>query len=133
MEIGGVNYLIPTDAKLAADRDAESRAVALEQVIAAVSGARKLKLVMLDACRDNPFEKTMQHSIALKLVTRETMEGRIDRSAGPSATPAERSESSSTVVRSVNGRPLASERSAPSRASTARKIETDYRGSSAAS
>ena len=70
MEIGGINYLIPTDAKLAADRDAESQAVALEQVIAAVSGARKLRLVMLDACRDNPFEKTMQHTIALKLVSK---------------------------------------------------------------
>ena len=70
MEIGGINYLIPTDAKLAADRDAESQAVALEQVIASVSGARKLRLVMLDACRDNPFEKTMQHTISLKLVTK---------------------------------------------------------------
>jgi tetratricopeptide (TPR) repeat protein len=70
MEVGGVNYLIPTDAKLAADRDAETQAVALEQVIAAVSGARKLRLVMLDACRDNPFEKTMQHTIALKLVSK---------------------------------------------------------------
>ena len=68
MEIGGVNYLIPTDARLAADRDAENQAVALEQVIAAVSGARKLRLVMLDACRDNPFEKNMQHTIAMKLV-----------------------------------------------------------------
>jgi uncharacterized caspase-like protein len=70
MEIGGVNYLIPTDARLAADRDAETQAVALEQVIAAVSGARKLRLVILDACRDNPFEKTMQHTIALKLVSK---------------------------------------------------------------
>jgi tetratricopeptide (TPR) repeat protein len=68
MEIGGVNYLIPTDAKLAADHDAETQAVALEQVIAAVGGARKLRLVLLDACRDNPFEKTMQRTIALKLV-----------------------------------------------------------------
>ena len=68
MEIGGVNYLIPTDAKLATDHDADQQAVALEQVIAAVGGARKLKLVMLDACRDNPFDKTMKHTIALKLV-----------------------------------------------------------------
>ena len=70
MEIGGVNYLIPTDARLAADRDAETQAVALEQLIAAVSGARKLRLVILDACRDNPFQKTMQRTIALKLVSR---------------------------------------------------------------
>jgi tetratricopeptide (TPR) repeat protein len=70
MEIGGVNFLIPTDARLAADQDAPTQAVALEQVIAAVSGARKLRLIMLDACRDNPFEKKMQRSIALKLVDR---------------------------------------------------------------
>ena len=67
-EIGGVNYLVPVDAKLSADRDAETEAVALEQVIAAVGGARKLRLVMLDACRDNPFAPSMQRTIALKLV-----------------------------------------------------------------
>jgi tetratricopeptide (TPR) repeat protein len=68
LEIGGVNYLVPVDAKLAADRDAENEAVALEQLIAAVGGARKLRLVMLDACRDNPFAPTMQRTIASKLV-----------------------------------------------------------------
>jgi tetratricopeptide (TPR) repeat protein len=67
-EIGGVNYLVPVDARLAVDRDAETQMVALEQVIAAVGGARKLRLVILDACRDNPFEKNMQRTIALKLV-----------------------------------------------------------------
>src|SRR4029077_15180345 len=54
-EIGGVNYLVPVDAKLSADKDAETEAVALEQVIASVGAARKVRLVMLDACRDNPF------------------------------------------------------------------------------
>jgi tetratricopeptide (TPR) repeat protein len=68
LEIGGVNYLVPVDAKLAADKDAETEAVALEQVIAAVGAARKLHLVMLDACRDNPFAPSMQRTIALKLV-----------------------------------------------------------------
>jgi tetratricopeptide (TPR) repeat protein len=67
-EIGGVNYLVPVDARLAVDKDAETEAVALEQVIAAVGGAHKLRLVILDACRDNPFAPTMQHTIALKLV-----------------------------------------------------------------
>jgi tetratricopeptide (TPR) repeat protein len=68
LEIGGINYLVPVDAKLATDKDAETEAVALEQVIAAVGGARKLRLVMLDACRDNPFAPTMQRTIELKLV-----------------------------------------------------------------
>jgi tetratricopeptide (TPR) repeat protein len=67
-EIGGVNYLVPVDAKLAADKDAETEAVALEQVLAAVGGARRLRLVILDACRNNPFAPTMQRTMALKLV-----------------------------------------------------------------
>ncbi|MBR0785808.1 caspase family protein [Bradyrhizobium iriomotense] len=67
-EIGGVNYLVPVDAKLAADKDAEGQAVALEQVIAAVGAARKMRLVVLDACRDNPFAPTMQRTLSLKLV-----------------------------------------------------------------
>ena len=70
LEIGGVNYLLPVDAKLVADHDAQTEAVALEQVIAAVGGARKLKLVLLDACRDNPFEPKMQKTMALKLVNK---------------------------------------------------------------
>ena len=67
-EIGGVNYLVPVDARLSADKDAESQAVALEQVIAAVGAARKVRLVILDACRDNPFAPTMQRTLSLKLV-----------------------------------------------------------------
>jgi tetratricopeptide (TPR) repeat protein len=67
-EIAGVNYLVPVDARLAADRDAETQAVALEQVIAAVGAARKVRLVILDACRDNPFAPTMQRTLSLKLV-----------------------------------------------------------------
>jgi tetratricopeptide (TPR) repeat protein len=68
LEVGGINYLVPVDAKLATDKDAETEAVALEQVIAAVGGARKLRLVMLDACRDNPFAPTMKRTMELKLV-----------------------------------------------------------------
>lgn len=67
-EIGGVNYLVPVDARLAADKDAETEAVALEQVLAAVGAARKLRLVILDACRDNPFAPSMKQTLALKLV-----------------------------------------------------------------
>ena len=67
-EIGGGNYLVPVDAKLAADSDAETQAVALEQVIAAVGAARKMRLVVLDACRDNPFVPAMRRTLSLKLV-----------------------------------------------------------------
>jgi uncharacterized caspase-like protein len=47
--------MLPVDAKLAADRDARDEAIELERIVEAVLPARKLKLVILDACRDNPF------------------------------------------------------------------------------
>jgi uncharacterized caspase-like protein len=56
IEVGGINYLIPIDAKLAVDRDIEYEAVSVPQVLRAADSAKKIKLVMLDACRDNPFK-----------------------------------------------------------------------------
>jgi hypothetical protein len=60
MEVAGVNYLIPIDAKLSSDRDLQFEAVPLDQVLAAVEGAKHLRLVMLDACRDKPFISQMR-------------------------------------------------------------------------
>ena len=68
LEVGGTNYLVPIDAKLAADKDAETEAVPLDQLLAAAGGARRLRLLMLDACRDNPFAPKMQRTMELKLV-----------------------------------------------------------------
>ncbi|MFO1183521.1 MAG: caspase family protein [Bauldia sp.] len=62
MEVGGTNYLIPVDARLAQDRDIAFEAIPLEQVMAAIEGARGLRMVVLDACRNNPFVATMQKS-----------------------------------------------------------------------
>jgi hypothetical protein len=70
MEIGGVNYLVPVDANLRSDRDIPYEAVSVDQVLHAVGGTRKLKLVVLDACRDNPFLKTMTRSVATRAVGR---------------------------------------------------------------
>lgn len=64
LELGGINYLVPVDAKLASDRDAAYEAVELQRVLDAVSGAKRIGLVILDACRDNPFSRTMTRSMA---------------------------------------------------------------------
>jgi len=55
IELNGVDLLVPIDAQLTSERDAASQAIPVTEVTAAVEGARKLRLVMLDACRDNPF------------------------------------------------------------------------------
>lgn len=60
LEIAGTNYLIPTDARLASDRDADDEAILLERLVASADGAKRLRLVILDACRDNPFVGTMR-------------------------------------------------------------------------
>jgi tetratricopeptide (TPR) repeat protein len=70
IEVGGVNYLIPVDARLRTDRDVPLEAVALDQVLATVSGARKLRLVVLDACRDNPFVAKMSRTVAGRSIGR---------------------------------------------------------------
>ena len=59
MEVNGTNYLIPVEAKFATDRDVQVEAVSLDQVMASVEGAKKLKLILLDACRNNPFAPQM--------------------------------------------------------------------------
>jgi hypothetical protein len=60
LEIGGVNYLIPVDARLASDRDAEDEAITLERMVSSADGASKLRVIILDACRDNPFTSLMR-------------------------------------------------------------------------
>jgi uncharacterized caspase-like protein len=69
IEVKGTNYLLPVDAKLAADYDAEDEAVSLNRVIEATENAKRLRLIILDACRDNPFIKTMRRSVASRAVT----------------------------------------------------------------
>ena len=55
IEIGGTNYLIPVDAELSAASHVDDEAFPLDRVLAKVEGAQKLRLVILDACRENPF------------------------------------------------------------------------------
>jgi tetratricopeptide (TPR) repeat protein len=60
LEVSGVNYLLPVDTVLKTDRDIQFEALPLDQVMASIDGAKKLKLVVLDACRNNPFIQTIE-------------------------------------------------------------------------
>lgn len=70
IEIDGINYLVPIDARLETDRDVKFEAISLDQVLAAVEGAGKLRLVMLDACRNNPFIPRMRATTATRAISR---------------------------------------------------------------
>lgn len=65
IEIGGANYLVPVDAQLESDRDVGDETVPLSRVEAAVQGAHKLRLILLDACRENPFLVRMQRTASV--------------------------------------------------------------------
>jgi tetratricopeptide (TPR) repeat protein len=62
IEVEGSNYIVPVDAKFEQDADVPKESVALDQVLNSVGGAGKLRLVILDACRDNPFAADMKRT-----------------------------------------------------------------------
>jgi len=63
LEVAGVNYLIPVDARIETDRDINLEAVSMDQVLNSVERAKKLRVVLLDACRDNPFAAQMKRTM----------------------------------------------------------------------
>lgn len=70
IEVDGTNYLIPTDALLERDTDVYDEAFSLERILVTIEPARKLRLVILDACRDNPFVKNMKRTTASRAIPR---------------------------------------------------------------
>lgn len=70
IEIGGTNYLVPVDARLEDVRDAPVEMVQVEDVLSQLSGARGLRMIVLDACRNNPFETLIASNGATRSVGR---------------------------------------------------------------
>ena len=66
IQIADQNYMIPVDAKLAREYDAKDEAISLERIIEAIEPAARLRLVILDACRDNPFIARMQRRVSMR-------------------------------------------------------------------
>lgn len=55
VSVQGTTFLIPVDAKVLQARDIVAASVTMDQMMAAADGARKMSVVILDSCRDNPF------------------------------------------------------------------------------
>src|SRR5579872_174483 len=70
IEVDGANYLVPADARLLSDFDVEDETVSLDRVLRALDPVKRLRLVILDACRENPFSNTMKRSIASRSIGR---------------------------------------------------------------
>lgn len=63
MQVGGANYLIPVDAQIDDENEVRFKAVDAGLVLAKMEQARSdVNLVVLDACRDNPFARSFRSS-----------------------------------------------------------------------
>ncbi|MBX3502359.1 MAG: caspase family protein [Alphaproteobacteria bacterium] len=63
LQVSGENYLIPVDAAIQTEADLDFNAVKMDLVSRQMERETKVKIVMLDACRDNPFEKQLSRSM----------------------------------------------------------------------
>lgn len=70
IEVDGTNYIIPVDATLKRDIDVDDEAVPLDRVLKVLDSTKRLRLVILDACRDNPFSKSMKRTLGTRSVSR---------------------------------------------------------------
>ena len=68
IEMDGVNYLVPVDARLERDVDVRFEAVTVDDLLVSTSGA-SLRLLILDACRNNPLARSMQRTAATRTVS----------------------------------------------------------------
>ena len=68
LEMDGINYLVPVDARLERDVDVRYETVTLDDLLVSTVGAR-LRLVILDACRNNPLARSMQRTVASRSVS----------------------------------------------------------------
>src|SRR5262249_32978228 len=76
IEVNGTNYLIPTDAVLERDTDVEDEAISLDRISRMIEPVRRLRVIILDACRDNPFVAKMKHTMGSRSIERGL--GRVD-------------------------------------------------------
>jgi Caspase domain len=70
IEVDGTNYLIPVDAVLERDTDVDDETLSVDRVMKTLEAVKRLRLVILDACRDNPFMRNMKRTIASRSVGR---------------------------------------------------------------
>jgi hypothetical protein len=62
LQFSGVNYLVPIDAVLRDEADLR-RMTRVDQILADLQQAKILRILVLDACRDNPFVEEIKRSV----------------------------------------------------------------------
>lgn len=63
VQVNGRNYLIPIDATLNREADLYLQALSLDDALRVMEAAVPTRLVILDACRDNPFTRSLARAM----------------------------------------------------------------------
>jgi TPR repeat protein len=76
VQIDGVNYLLPIGAQFRTASDVKYRAIAADWVLARMDeSGMAVKLLLLDACRDNPLGRSWTRALSGGLAVMETPKG----------------------------------------------------------
>lgn len=86
VEVQGENFLIPVDARIRSNRDIQRQSISLKQMLKTVEHARKMRIVILDSCRDNPLGDNIDLTKALETDLQPTSEA--TRGGGGGLAPA---------------------------------------------
>jgi hypothetical protein len=63
LQVKGLNYLVPVDAKLNSEEEAEYECIEVGFILAQMESARNdMNIIILDACRNNPFARSFRSS-----------------------------------------------------------------------
>jgi phosphate transport system substrate-binding protein len=62
LQFGGVNYLMPVDARLTDETDLR-RLTRVDEIVSDLQQAKSLRILVLDACRSNPLADQLQRSV----------------------------------------------------------------------
>jgi hypothetical protein len=65
VQVGRENYLLPADAQLQRERDLVYEALSLDLFLGEIAQAQKLGIILLDACRNNPFVDRLTRSVTI--------------------------------------------------------------------
>ncbi|MBP5548476.1 MAG: caspase family protein, partial [Bacteroidales bacterium] len=70
LQVNGHNYLVPVNATLRTEGDVEYECTDVNRVLANMeSSGCSMNILVIDACRDNPFESTWHRSVATRGLT----------------------------------------------------------------
>jgi uncharacterized caspase-like protein len=69
LQVGGRNYLVPVDARLERPGDLNFETIDVSLVLQQFEGDKRVSLIFLDACRDNPLSRSLARMLGTRSST----------------------------------------------------------------